>query len=81
MALHKIIEAGGEVYFPFARSKIPQLVEQAAGGEASNTWLTNTGHLISVRVSGGEHYIHVRGGGAAPVRILHGRPHRLRPIR
>lgn len=65
MALHKIIEAGGDVYFPFAKSKIAQLVEQADGGDASKTWVTNTGHVISVRVCGDEHYIRVKGAGVS----------------
>ena len=61
MALHKIIEAGGENYLPFAKSKIPQLVEQAAGGEATKIWFTDTGYVISVRVCGAEHYIRIKG--------------------
>lgn len=60
MALHKLIESGGE-YLPFARSKLAQLIEQSGGYDASRTWTLDTGHVIHIRVAGEEHFIHIRG--------------------
>lgn len=61
MGLHKIVQEGGEIYLPFAKSRMAALVEEAAAnfGVASRVIRSDDGAVIRLEVQGEEQFIHI----------------------
>ncbi len=63
MPIHKLIEAGGEQYLPYALSKLRRLAKLAArSGSAVNNTLVDDGTLIQLKVNGAYQYLRITGG-------------------